>query len=316
MSTIRISKDRNYSVINNTVLNDKRLTWKAKGLAAYLLSKPDDWQIDRDRLADQSEDGVTAVRSALKELEDCGYLRRTRRRSDNGKFPWEHTLFEIPQQPLAENPPVGKPSAENPPVEKPPVDNAPSIINTDVVNTDLPNTDLVEDLGRVSVAPPVDPTAPAPAKPPSPAIVSEIPKPPTAADLAEGVKTDSPGVDVGKAPPGRLVKPGTGLDAYWILREFTTRGMTSHQIRTIRDTVTDLTRWRRVCARWAEVYGDDWRKFGHLDWYRGTIPGEVTADAVQPPSTNGRGQTKADRSMAAVDRVFARLREQGAIDDQ
>ena len=176
--------------------------------------------------------------------------------------------------------------------------------------------DLVEDLGRVSVAPSGQQPAPAPAKPPSPAIVSEIPKPPTAADLAEGVKTDSPGVDVGKAPPGRLVKPGTGLDAYWVLREFTTRGMTSHQIRTIRDTVTDLTRWRRVCARWAEVYGDSWHKFGHLDWYRGTIPGEATVDAVQPPATNGRGQTKAERSMAAVDRVFARLREQGAIDDQ
>jgi hypothetical protein len=132
------------------------------------------------------------------------------------------------------------------------------------------------------VASPGQPPAPAPTQPPvagvsqpKPTIVSEIPTPPTAADLANRRTKDFPlGVDVGVAAPGRLVKPGTGKDAYWIFREYTTHGMTSHQIKAIRDTVRDLERWRAVCARWAEVYGDDWRKFGHLDWYRNGIPGE------------------------------------------
>lgn len=190
-------------------------------------------------------------------------------------------------------------------------------------------TTLVEDLGRVRAAPSGQQPTPAPAKPPAagvasskPAIdlrqaqviVSEEPEPPTPADLADRQKKDfAPGVDVGQAPPGRLVKPGTGKDAYWILREYTVKGLTSHQIRAIRDTVKDLTFWRQVCARWAEVYGDDWRKFGHLDWYRGGIPGETPG---KPASPADRGLTKAERSMAAVDRVFARLAEQGALDDQ
>lgn len=165
------------------------------------------------------------------------------------------------------------------------------------------------------------PQPPAPAKPPAagvaqskPVIVSEEPNPPTAADLADRQKKDFPaGYAVGQAPPGQLVKAGTGTDAYWVFREYTTHGMTSLQIRTIRDTVKDLALWRRVCARWAEVYGDDWRKFGHLDWYRHGIPGETPGKPAPPAD---RGLTKAERSMAAVDRVFARLAEQGALDDQ
>ena len=46
MSTIRVVKGGNYSVINNTVLNDDRVSWEAKGMACYLLSKPDDWRIN------------------------------------------------------------------------------------------------------------------------------------------------------------------------------------------------------------------------------------------------------------------------------
>ena len=115
MSTIRVSKDRNYSVINNTVLNDMRLSWKAKGIAAYLLSKPDDWKIVRENLVSQSDDGITAVRTALQELERCGYLVRTRRQGDDGRFEWESMLYETPRierfepEPLVDFPPMENP---------------------------------------------------------------------------------------------------------------------------------------------------------------------------------------------------------------
>lgn len=93
---IRTKKNNNYTVINNTILNDDRLSWAARGLAAYLLTKPDSWEINRDHLAEQGPDGVWAVRSALKELRAAGYLSQRRSTNDEGKFCWEVVLHEVP----------------------------------------------------------------------------------------------------------------------------------------------------------------------------------------------------------------------------
>ncbi|MGR5875594.1 hypothetical protein ACT7DH_27750 [Bacillus pacificus] len=43
MGIFRVKKDVNYSVIHNTPLRDEKLSWRAKGLLAYMLSLPDDW---------------------------------------------------------------------------------------------------------------------------------------------------------------------------------------------------------------------------------------------------------------------------------
>lgn len=126
MSTIRVAKNRNYSVINNTVLQDKRLSWKAKGLAAFLLSKPDDWLIIREVLKEESSDGETAVRTGLEELKRFGYLVRTRMQNERGVFVWENVLYETPRDPvypLVDNPPMDNPLVDFPPVDFPPVDN-------------------------------------------------------------------------------------------------------------------------------------------------------------------------------------------------
>ncbi|TKI88055.1 DNA-binding protein, partial [Bacillus wiedmannii] len=48
MGIFRVKKDNNYSVINNTGLKDKRLSWKAKGILAYILTLPDDWVFYRE----------------------------------------------------------------------------------------------------------------------------------------------------------------------------------------------------------------------------------------------------------------------------
>ena len=42
---IRQERERNYTVMDNTFLKDKRLSWKAKGLFAYILSLPSNWKI-------------------------------------------------------------------------------------------------------------------------------------------------------------------------------------------------------------------------------------------------------------------------------
>lgn len=210
MSTIRVSKSKNFSVINNTVLNDERLTWKAKGIAAYLLSKPDDWKIIRENLINQSDDGEAAVRTALQELEECGYLIRTRRQNKAGKFEWESVLHETPThrnpkekrqnkpKPLGDFPPMVNPQVVNPQVENQ------GLLNTDLLNTDLPNTETAgARVDREYTAPLAAPTAFAASLPLSPSAAKEfIETTNVTANTPPPVADGSPGRIVAEDPPG------------------------------------------------------------------------------------------------------------------
>lgn len=99
---LRAVKDSRWSAINNTVLNDERLSWRARGIAAYLLTKPDNWRIDHTHLWRVGKEGRDAVLAAMKELEICGYLVRKRYQKSDGKFATEVQLHETPQ-PKSEN---------------------------------------------------------------------------------------------------------------------------------------------------------------------------------------------------------------------
>lgn len=117
---IRAQKNTNYTVINNTVLEDQRLSWRARGIAAYLLSKPDNWRIDHKHLWKAGKEGRDAVLTALKELEEAGYLHRVRRQDEDGKFSTEVVLYEEPrpstdfQEPSTDfQDSVQRPSTEN-----------------------------------------------------------------------------------------------------------------------------------------------------------------------------------------------------------
>lgn len=67
-----------FTQVANEVLQDKDLSWKAKGIYAYLYSKPSTWQFSATRMAKESGDGRSATLEALKELEKAGLLRRKR----------------------------------------------------------------------------------------------------------------------------------------------------------------------------------------------------------------------------------------------
>jgi hypothetical protein len=92
-----VKRENPYVQIDKTVINDPRLSWKAKGLMAFLLSKPDDWEVNVLNLTKQSRDGKDAVYSALNELIRFGYVRRREHRN-NGKFAEvEYLIYENPQ---------------------------------------------------------------------------------------------------------------------------------------------------------------------------------------------------------------------------
>ena len=110
MSVIRVNKTKDYTVMSNYHLRDDRLSLKAVGLMSWMLSLPDNWDYSIAGItACRKKEGKDAIRSALKELEDAGYLIRDTKRDANGRFSREFTLIEEPVhrggQSATENPP-------------------------------------------------------------------------------------------------------------------------------------------------------------------------------------------------------------------
>lgn len=115
MKKIRI-KNR-YGTVPNALLNSDQISFKAKGLYAYIQSKPDDWDFSVERISSQVKEGKPSISAALKELENAGYLSRIRYQTDFGYWVVEYLLHEFPIQeslhtgiPMQENPIAGKPS--------------------------------------------------------------------------------------------------------------------------------------------------------------------------------------------------------------
>ena len=117
MAIIRSRREKNYTVLLNDGLRDQRLSFKARGLMAYMLSMPDDWKFYRKELEKHSsKDGRDSILSGLKELEEFGYLKRQKIRSDDGKFDsQDFLLVDVPAfSPQPDFPDTGKPDTAKP----------------------------------------------------------------------------------------------------------------------------------------------------------------------------------------------------------
>jgi len=132
---VKHNRDNPYVMINKKFLEDQNLSWKAKGLLAYLLSRPDDWVIMIGDLIDRSKDGRDAVYAGLRELERQGYIVRRPIRNEKGviRF-WEKIVYECP---LTETPEVDKrfpdfPDTGFPDTGFPDTDN-PTLLNNDPI---------------------------------------------------------------------------------------------------------------------------------------------------------------------------------------
>lgn len=95
---IQKTKDDPYARINKECLQNVNLSWKAKGLLAYMLSLPDDWVFHRDELLKHSSDGRKSLLSAIRELKNTGYLKIVAEKNISGRFVrWITCVFEFPQ---------------------------------------------------------------------------------------------------------------------------------------------------------------------------------------------------------------------------
>ena len=144
MAVYRVNKTRGYTVMANFHLKDQKLSLKAVGLLSKMLSFNDGWQFSTRGLAAICKEGPDAILSALRELEEHGYLVRHRQRDAKGRM--SNTIFEIYEQPQPvsphrENPHMENPDVDNPDMGKPHGDN-PAQLNTDQVITNEQSTFL------------------------------------------------------------------------------------------------------------------------------------------------------------------------------
>lgn len=148
---VRVKKRSRYAIISNVPLNDERLSWEARGLLAWLLSKPDDWEVNLGAIKRYGLAGRDKVTRMFSELSNVGYLVRIKIRRDDGRFGWDSVVYEEPVNQhgktgdgLSLGSPV-KPSMVTPFTDKRSMAELsaaePPILNTDSPMTDGPNTE-------------------------------------------------------------------------------------------------------------------------------------------------------------------------------
>lgn len=120
-----------YTVVPNEV-HRHNLSLKAIGLYSYILSKNDGWSFSINGVKAQVSDGRASIETAIKELEDKGFLYREQQR-ENGKL--SQSVWYVTDFPKS----AEKPFAENLPTENPPAGNQRQVNNKEVNNKEVNN---------------------------------------------------------------------------------------------------------------------------------------------------------------------------------
>ena len=149
MAVFRVEKTKDFTVMSNHHLRNAKLSLKAKGLLSLMLSLPEDWDYTTKGLACICKDGVDSITTALKELEQHGYLTRQRLRYENGQLgDIEYTIHEKPVSaetegisPKRENPRQVNPRQAKPEQAEPEQEN-PAQLNTNPLKTKKSKTDI------------------------------------------------------------------------------------------------------------------------------------------------------------------------------
>lgn len=78
--------DRDFTVVPNIILKDKRLSWKAKGIFMQILSLPEGWDFSVAGLSQLVQDGEKATNAGIHELVEAGYLEWIKGRTATNQF--------------------------------------------------------------------------------------------------------------------------------------------------------------------------------------------------------------------------------------
>lgn len=142
MSVIRVNNTKGFTVMSNYHFQDKGISLKAKGLLGLMLSLPSNWDYSINGLVAIVKENKAAVQSALKELEEHKYLKRTRVQDETGRFDYVYDIYEKPYDKL--------PWTENRCTVNPYTENQPQI-NTNKQNTKKLNTNKEKTIKKESI---------------------------------------------------------------------------------------------------------------------------------------------------------------------
>lgn len=101
MSVIRVKKTKNYTVMSNYHFKEKEMSLKAKGLLSLMLSLPDNWDYSIAGLVAICKENETAIKSALKELQQFGYVKVDKimpDKTDSGRIEYIYNIYEQSKQ--------------------------------------------------------------------------------------------------------------------------------------------------------------------------------------------------------------------------
>lgn len=109
-----------FTRIDNALLRDRRLSFRARGVAAEVLSRPGTWIFSAESLAAEGQEGIHAMEGAIRELIAAGYVTRSKMRDPStGHF---ITMLKLHEAPTGENrqsaptgdlPTVGEPTGRS-----------------------------------------------------------------------------------------------------------------------------------------------------------------------------------------------------------
>lgn len=94
---IKKSPDNPYVMIDRRPIDNPKLSFKAKGILTYLLSRPDGWEVNVPDLVNHGTDGPAAIRAGLKELRKCGHIRYNQEREGGYIKRWVIEVYEVPE---------------------------------------------------------------------------------------------------------------------------------------------------------------------------------------------------------------------------
>ena len=100
MKYYRTEKTGDFTMISNSFIRDKQLSFKAKGVMILILSLPDSWNLSVKGLTAFAKEGRDTVIAAIHELEAAGYIERREVRDKKGRFRTVgYTVYENGRKP-------------------------------------------------------------------------------------------------------------------------------------------------------------------------------------------------------------------------
>lgn len=106
---------RGWTEIQNDTLRDARLSFRARGVLARLLSNADGYRMTAHELSAESPaEGRQAVLTALRELREAGYIVQRRLQGDRGQWRTETFVYDIPQSTEVRLPDPGSTEVRSP----------------------------------------------------------------------------------------------------------------------------------------------------------------------------------------------------------